>query len=276
MMTRMSTLRSDHTPLYAKASDAIEQFIAERGLQPGEKLPPEARLAEFLGVSRSTIREGLRHLELEHRINRIHGRGTIIAPQTPAVSGLATLESLESMAVRQGWQCGTSGKEVKSVRLPQFAAEALGVPENERATRVVLVRTHDGKPLWLAESWIPRSTMLIEEIHARLHGTIFDLFGPDLAPADYAFSTLTATAATTNEAQLLQIPRRTPLVVLTEVFYQAPDQALFYSRNLLIPDKIILSITRRAARERSTVPWSTPSPLTRNKKELDYVEQEDS
>lgn len=246
----MAALRSDNAPLYAKASDAIEQFIVERGLQPGEKLPPEASLAEILGVSRSTIREGLRHLELQRRINRIHGRGTIIAPQMPAVSGLATLESLESIAARQGWECGTSGREVKSVRLPEFAAEALGLPPNQPATRVVLVRTHDGQPLWLAESWVPQATMPIKEIQARLKGTIFDLFGPDLAPADYAFSTLSATAATTSEAELLRIPRRAPLVVLTEVFFQAPDQALFFSRNLLIPGKIILSITRRAAHDR--------------------------
>lgn len=246
----MPALRSDHAPLYAKASKAIEQFIVDRGLQPGEKLPPEASLAEILGVSRSTIREGLRHLELQRRINRIHGRGTIIAPQMPAVSGLATLESLESIAARQGWQCGTSGREVKSVRLPAFAAEALGLPVNQRATRVVLVRTHDGQPLWLAESWIPHAIMPLRDVEARVRGTVFDLFGHDLAPADYAFSTLSATAATTGEAELLRIPRRAPLVVLTEVFYQAPDQALFYSRNLLIPGKIILSITRRAADER--------------------------
>jgi DNA-binding GntR family transcriptional regulator len=257
----MSALRSDHAPLYAKAGDAIEQFIAERGLQPGEKLPPEASLAEILGVSRSTIREGLRHLELQRRINRIHGRGTIIAPAIPAVSGLATLESLESMAARQGWQCGTSGKEVETVRLPAFAAEALGLSEKERATRVVLVRTHDGQPLWLAESWVPHSIMPIEEIQSRLRGTVFDLFGADLAPADYASSTLSATAATTVEAELLQIPRRAPLVVLTEVFYQAPERALFYSRNLLIPGKIILSITRTATTDRSGSPRGDASHL---------------
>lgn len=243
----MPALRSDHAPLYAKASDAIEQFIIDRGLKPGEKLPPEASLAEILGVSRSTIREGLRQLELQRRVHRIHGRGTLIAPRMPAVSGLATLESLESIAARQGWQCGTSGREVKSVRLPAFAAEALSLPANQRATRVVLVRTHDGQPLWLAESWIPQAIMPLREIEARVRGTVFDLFGSDLAPADYALSTLSATAATTSEAEALQILRRAPLVVLTEVFYQAPERALFYSRNLLIPGKIILSITRRAA-----------------------------
>lgn len=247
----MRTLRSDHAPLYAKAGDAIEQFIAKRGLQPGEKLPPESSLAEILGVSRSTIREGLRHLELQRRINRVHGRGTIIAPAIPAISGLATLESLESMAARQGWRCGTSGREVKAVRLPAIAAEALGLPEKEPATRIVLVRTHDGQPLWLAENWIPNAILPFDEIQSRLRGTVFDLFGADLAPADYASSTLSATAATTIEAKLLQIPRRAPLVVLTEVFYQAPERALFYSRNLLIPGKIILSITRRASLGRS-------------------------
>lgn len=251
MSTGLSTLRSDHEPLYAKVSDAIEEVIARHGLQPGDKLPPEAHLAELLGVSRSTLREGLRRLELQRRINRIHGRGTIIAPPLPAVSGLATLESLESIAARQGWTCGTSDKQVSSARLPAHVTEALGTRAYERGTRVVLVRTHDGQPIWLAESWIPEAVMSIEQVRARLRGTIFDLFGPQLPPADYASSTISATAATTNEAALLRIQRRAPLVVLTEVFYKAPEQALFYSRNLLIPGKITLQITRRAALERS-------------------------
>lgn len=239
-------LRAHSEPLYAKASEAIQEYIKSQSLAPGDKLPPETSLAELLGVSRSTVREGLREMELQRRIVRIHGRGTIIAAPLPAIAGLTALESLESIAERQGWTCGTSNISVETARMSAEVAEALGRKANERATKIVLVKTHDSQPIWLAETWAPQSTLGQEEIRARLKNTIFDLFGPSLPPADYAFSTVTAAAATTWEADLLKIKRRTPLVVLTEVFYHSPDTKLLFSRNALIPGKIELQIGRRA------------------------------
>ena len=40
-----------------------------------DRLPPEIRLAEHFGVSRSTMRDALATLEREGFINRIHGIG---------------------------------------------------------------------------------------------------------------------------------------------------------------------------------------------------------
>jgi DNA-binding GntR family transcriptional regulator len=236
-------LRVDNEPLYAKASEAIAKYIEAQKLVAGDKLPPEHGLAEILGVSRSTIREGLRELELQRRITRIHGRGTIIEHSLPAITGLSTLESIESLAARQGWKCGTSNITIGTDRLKQKVAAALGRRENERATKIVLVKTHESRPIWLAETWVPRSLLTPETVRERLKNTIFDLFGSE--PPDYAFSTVSASAATAWEALLLKIPRRSPLVVLTEVFYHSPEKALLYARNALIPNKIELQIGRR-------------------------------
>jgi GntR family transcriptional regulator len=46
-----------------------------------DRLPPEIRLAEHFGVSRSTMRDALATLEREGFINRIHGIGTLINRQ---------------------------------------------------------------------------------------------------------------------------------------------------------------------------------------------------
>jgi len=272
----VKALRENSEPLYAKASHAVLSFIQAQKLKPGEKLPPEINLAELLGVSRSTIREGLRELELQRRIARIHGRGTIVAHSLPAVTGLATLESLESIGARQGWRCGTLNLRIDTVRLPKQAAEALGRPKGERATRVVFVKTHDEKPVWLAESWVPVSVLSLEEIRSRFRNTLFDLFGPALPEADYAYSTVSATAATTRDAKLLHISRRTPLVVLTEVFYHAPEKPLFYSRNMLIPGEIVLQIMRRPPIDRTSHSSGPVATKSRNELKNNDLEQRKS
>ena len=51
------------TPAYQALSVDLRQRIVAGEIQPGEPLPTEADLAQSYGVHRSTVREGLRHLE---------------------------------------------------------------------------------------------------------------------------------------------------------------------------------------------------------------------
>ena len=50
--------------LYESIVKQIQQLIAKGELKPGQKLPPERSLAEELNVSRTSIREALRALEM--------------------------------------------------------------------------------------------------------------------------------------------------------------------------------------------------------------------
>lgn len=58
--------------------DAILDLIIEEGLKPGDTLPYEGKIAEKLGVSRTSVREGVRSLEALGIVETIHGRGNTI------------------------------------------------------------------------------------------------------------------------------------------------------------------------------------------------------
>ena len=53
----------DRRPLYMQAIDAITEMIESGDLKTGSQLPPEEDFAVQLGISRSTLREALGHLE---------------------------------------------------------------------------------------------------------------------------------------------------------------------------------------------------------------------
>lgn len=61
----------------------LAELIRQGQLQPGDRLPPERELADRLGVSRSSVREALRILELHGLVARRPGTGTVIAGGTP-------------------------------------------------------------------------------------------------------------------------------------------------------------------------------------------------
>jgi len=63
--------------LAGRAKDALLQSIASQGFPDG-RLPSEDRLAEQLGVSRTTVREALRSLEVDGVVSRQHGVGTFV------------------------------------------------------------------------------------------------------------------------------------------------------------------------------------------------------
>jgi len=82
--------------VYEEVARQIERLILKK-LQPGDKLPSERELAETLGVSRGSIRDAIRSLELLGLVEPRQGAGTIVRE----VTADALVNPLANMLVRQ-------------------------------------------------------------------------------------------------------------------------------------------------------------------------------
>lgn len=71
--------------VYQEVARQLERHIAEQ-LRPGELLPPERQLVEMLGVSRGSIRDAIRSLELKGLLEPRQGIGTIVCKLEDAVA----------------------------------------------------------------------------------------------------------------------------------------------------------------------------------------------
>ncbi len=69
--------------VYEEVAKQIERLILNK-LRPGDKLPSERELAETLKVSRSSIRDAIRSLELVGLVEPRQGTGTIVREVTAA------------------------------------------------------------------------------------------------------------------------------------------------------------------------------------------------
>lgn len=69
---------------------AIEEFIRDNNLTPGDVLPSEAALCELLGVSRSSVREAIRTLASLDVVETRHGHGSYVGNMSfaPLVNGM--------------------------------------------------------------------------------------------------------------------------------------------------------------------------------------------
>ncbi len=63
--------------IYEEIARQIEKMIAEK-MKAGDRLPPERQLADMFGVSRSSIRDAIRTLEMSGLVEARQGLGTVV------------------------------------------------------------------------------------------------------------------------------------------------------------------------------------------------------
>ncbi|MFN8505438.1 FadR/GntR family transcriptional regulator [Kouleothrix sp.] len=80
---------------------SIVELIRSKQLRPGDKLPAERELAEALGVSRPSLREGIRTLAYMNILSTRHGGGSYVASLAPEslVEHLDMLLSLDDATI---------------------------------------------------------------------------------------------------------------------------------------------------------------------------------
>lgn len=83
---RLPPARVARTRLYEQVAEQITRWVAEAGLEAGDRLPPERELAVQLGVSRATLSQALVALEVVGVVAVRHGDGTVLTGAEPAVA----------------------------------------------------------------------------------------------------------------------------------------------------------------------------------------------
>lgn len=114
-----------------KAISMIKAMIVDGEVGPGDRLPPEKELAERLGLSRSSMREAVKALEVMRVLDVRRGDGTYVTSLEPrllldAISFVADMQDdgsllelfsvrrvLESHATRLAAQCATTADIAK-------------------------------------------------------------------------------------------------------------------------------------------------------------------
>jgi GntR family transcriptional repressor for pyruvate dehydrogenase complex len=105
--------------VYEEVAKQIERLILKK-LKPGDKLPSERELAELLQVSRSSIRDAIRSLELMGLVEPRQGTGTIVR-QT--ASGAAKISPFANALERKREQV-TELLDFRKMLEPPLAARA--------------------------------------------------------------------------------------------------------------------------------------------------------
>jgi GntR family transcriptional regulator len=251
-----SVVRPIKTPngsLPSQAQRYLRDLIQNGTYQPGQQLPPEAKFADQLGISRPTLREALHFLEMDGFILRKHGVGTFVSPnyQKRFENGLEVLESLDHIAARMGLatEMGKAEIEERPPKIYELAHLERGqteIPSILSVTRTILVETRPVAHLW---DIVPTEYLNHGDLSQGFHGSVLDIFLRRGSPVlDYSLTELTAISAGAELAHQLNVPPKSPLMQLKAKLCTPENRVVDFSISYFVPDFFNFHVIRRIGR----------------------------
>src|SRR5262245_48371958 len=143
----------DPFPKYLQIREILLRRIA-REMRIGDQLPTEHALCGEFGVSRETVRDALRGLEVDGVISRTPGQGTFVA-RLPSAGRETRLTGLTEDFSR--FKLDTEARLLaKGPVLPQPAvADVMARERDEMVYRIFRLRFFERQPFALHEAFLP-------------------------------------------------------------------------------------------------------------------------
>jgi GntR family transcriptional regulator len=239
---------SRHAAITAHLREQIDSGL----LTPGAAIPSEAELADRFQVSRGTVRQALAALRAEGLINGGRGR-------RPVVSKPAFAQSFDELVSFSAWaeQLGRtpSAHTLELARRPADAETAaiLGLAVDSPVFQYQRLRLLDGAPVMLeVSSFIEPIGRLLLDCDMD-GGSVYAQLGERGVAFAEAQQSITAVAASAEQAELLGVARRAPLLKVTRLALDPAGKPLEYSLDTYRADAFAITIHNRAALARAGV-----------------------
>ena len=229
-------------PAYQRIQSTIRKRIDAGRLRPGDAVASERDLARIHRVSLMTARHALAFLEREGVVERRRGVGTFVT--TPKIHFNKLKSYTEQMAGRS-LKAGSKVLFAKLIDNEQEATARLSLPPNSSVIKLERLRHAAGEPFALETCYLSAAEFP-DLLSAPLgRDSLFTILERKYkVEISYADEEIDATAADSRTAELLDIPRREPLLRIRQVIYSSKGKAFLYVLGFYRSDRHNLAIRR--------------------------------
>lgn len=205
--------KRSHRPLYIQVVDYLAGRIHGGDLPTGSRVPSERELAEELAVSRTTARLAVDQLVRIGVVYREQGRGTFVAE--PRMRGVQGFQSFSEDVEARGSKPGSRVIRFGLIRPDPDVQARLRIDAEEAALELVRLRTADGEPIAVQESYLPRNVVPGLEDDDMTDRSLFEVLRERyfVYPA-WTEAEVRATFPSTEASELLGIPEGQPVLVV--------------------------------------------------------------
>jgi len=210
---------------YQQIADELRQRVVAGEFAAGRLLPSESALSGQYSASRVTIRRALESLRAEGLVESRQGFGWFAAAD-PLRQSLGRLGTIEGQLAESGVPSERRILDFGFLRSPARVRTVLGADTVLRVRRVNLA---DGEPFARVTVWCPEalgSGLSRDQVAAQ---SFYDLLG---LPLGGATQTIGAAAAADDDAEVLEIPAGSPVLVCERITEDADGRPVLLSEHV--------------------------------------------
>lgn len=252
---------------YERIADELRQSIRAGELRPGDRLPSETKLAEGHRRSVPTVRDALRLLQDEGLIEKLHGRGNFVRkPRTTVLRtngrhqwekdqvGQSEDERLKTGATEYDTGLAVDDLVFHAAYREIEAGKDLGEVFDVPAGTMLVERTYrtryatENAPLTLVTSYLVRALVeanpeLLDSANEPWPGGTQSQLHTVGIELDHIEERLTARPPTPEEAEELELPPGTSVLLLRKTSYDIGGRAVEMSDVTLPGDRTEMRFT---------------------------------
>jgi GntR family transcriptional regulator len=218
-------MRQVRTIRYREIADDLRKRVEAGEFGTARVLPSESELSEGYEASRVTVRKALEVLRDEGLVSSRQGFGWFVAGD-PVRQSLGRLGTIEQQLAASGAATQRRIVGFGFVKAPRRAKEVLG---EETVLRVVRVNLADGAPFAKVTVWCPESLgskLSRDDLEQHSFLELLDV------PLGGATQTIGAGACTKADAELLEVPEGSPVLLAERVTMAADGHAVLLSSHV--------------------------------------------
>lgn len=232
----MTVLNSDTSRLlYDQLAEIIRNDIYEGRFKQDEKIPSEFELSDMYHVSRSTVRKAISVLASENLLVKIHGKGTFVSTaklKNEASSFLSFTENVKKM----GKSLTTQTLETSHEQPTQNQKLFFQLSDGEVLLKIVRLRSIDRVPICIETTWFTKDYDSLKT--KNLDGSLYAVLHNDYQIEPHTGSkSIELCYASQKEAQLLDVPRGTALMLIEDFVYDHQEKPLHITKQVVRGDK---------------------------------------
>jgi len=220
--------RGTPIPLYDQLKGILSTYV--RGREIRSPIPTEMELCARFKMSRPTVRQAIKELELEGCLVRHKGKGTFVARPKIRQDFLLVLESFNEDMRKKGLAPSTRVLECGVVPGSEAVCQRLAIPPGSDIVQLRRLRFADGEPIVLVLTCLPGG--LAPDLGKKNleSESLYDILARDYGVTiDRAIRSLEATLAGEYEARLLGVEVGAPVQCIETVSFQGNGAPIEFS-----------------------------------------------
>lgn len=233
-------------PLADQAREMLLRAIRDDRFPDG-RLPPEAELAQQLGISRGTLRAALQSLSAEGLVSRRRRHGTYVNRHVLRSSmQLNRLIPFARLVEQSGYVATTDPGTHDAGPATEPEAAELEIEPGDEVLRVARLLRADGEPVISITDVVPVRRLTVPVARLRASETTFDFLEANAATVvDYATTEIIPMVAAAAEPAGLGLVSGTPYIQLHEIAFDSEHERVALSVICVVDRLVRLSLLRR-------------------------------